>query len=110
MLDVACHCEEPFGFPQDKLRDEAILMELQGFRDCFASLAMTPYIATILRNQSTRGAVEPVLTHYLLHLHDSAKSLCNKEQGWCVGTNTPCVCNTPQWPKMSEGQSPNVLK
>jgi hypothetical protein len=33
-----CHGEEPFGYAQDKLRDEAI-SNLAG--DCFAALAMT---------------------------------------------------------------------
>src|SRR4030066_1427833 len=34
-----CHCEEPFDFAQDKLRDEAISRPRVG--DCFAALAMT---------------------------------------------------------------------
>jgi len=52
-LDVAFHCEEH--------SDEAILMEVQGFRDCFASprlpsggqVAMASNIASILGNHST---------------------------------------------------------
>jgi len=43
-LDIARHCEER--------SDEAISLKLQGVIDCFASLAMITYIASIFRKHS----------------------------------------------------------
>jgi hypothetical protein len=53
-MGCSCHFEEP--------SDEAILRELYGVRDCLAAprlpsggqVAMTPYIASIFGNNSTR--------------------------------------------------------
>jgi len=39
------------GFCEER-SDEAISLKLQGVRDCFASLAMTTYIASIFRKHS----------------------------------------------------------